>query len=611
MRKINRILSGLLVISLGFAGCSNEEPLNSEGSTITTPGVLGTGNPVAFNATLSSKADNEIKKLAYGELSDDKTAINWTAGDRIRVYSSGDGVSIEGVYVTDAAETPATFAYVNEAGSSEITWANSFSPVQQFQAFCPANKPEDEAITGFPNGKAQFTVPAKQYPRDENGMGMDNALLLYAATSAESETDNISFQFDNVVTVLELTVPVSLDGRGKEVVIERIEVSAKGANADKLAGTFTAKTAGANPVTDFSTATFDVANPKSVVTVYPPATDWKSGKLYITLAPYAYDQLAITLISTDGEHRIARVLSKEGTNIVAGRKLYPINNALRWTEDVIDLGLLVKSVPGTGAAAGAVVTKVIGTFDGSLAWIVNEDGSVDSENIYTSSTGITAATVLANYGATPLYFATGNLLMVDGVGIIRPTYANTYVGTDNNGTDGYGQDALNKGFYQWGVPNGTWNGAQPADILYISGSQYDIAHVQLARLAGDWRLPTAVELSFLMELNAASLYTSWTDGYSASNGLHSGNYNNAIFTLTGVNGSKIFLPAAGNIQGTGAYDNKGFGYYLTGERGSLDYPRHVYFSNGSINSWWHIDGIPLGVGLAIRPVSNTPQYPPL
>ena len=611
MRKINMILSGILALALGVAGCSSEEPFNSEG---TTSGASGAGNPVAFSATFSTSPDSEMKKLAYGGLSGTQTTINWTANDRIRIYSSSseDGSPVEGVYTTPLAGSPAEFTHVNEPGSSEITWASNFPPTQEFQAFYPA-----AATTSFSNGKAKFTVPAEQYPTDANNFGMDN-VLLYAATSAAGQSENISFMFDNVVTVLELHVPLSQDSEGNDIVIEKIEVRAKGANAGKLAGTFTAKTEGTNPTTDFSDATFDVANPMSVVTVHAPTANWTNGTLYIALAPYAYDGLTVTLIGEDGTDRIAKIASKEGTNIVAGRKLYPINNSsLKWTENVVNMGILVKSIPAIGASVGAIVTKVIGTFDGSLAWIVNEDGSVGSENVYTAATNPTAMEVLIEYGATPLYFATGNLLIegstYSGAAAIVPVTAEMSVTAE----DGYGFDSYNRGLYMWGVANGDKDATPAAGEIHISGnSTYDIAS---AKLGDGWRLPTIIEWTFLLEINSfkndGNVEPSWSvapywqpfdtnygGGYSAGN-YNSSTFNNGIMTVTGANEKELYLPTMGwwwANYGGGLYNRGLDGDYWSGSCNNESDARYMNIASFG----WNIGANRHNFGYSVRPVTE-------
>ena len=550
MRQINLILSGLFALSMGFAGCNSEEPITSNG---TTSGTSTSGTPVAFTAAFSTSPDSEMKKLAYGGLSGTQTSINWTANDRIRIYSSSSegGSPVEGVYVTDAIGSPAEFAHdMSEVGSNEITWASSFSQAQKFQAFYPA-----AATTSLVDGKAKFTVPAEQYPTDANNLGMDN-VLLYAATSATSQSDNINFQFDNVVTVLELHVPLSQDKDGNDIVIDKIEVRAKGANASKLAGTFTAKTVGANPATGFSDATFEVTNPTNVVTVHTPTTNWTDGTLYIALAPYTYNSLTITLVGEDGTDRIARIVSQEGTNIVAGRKLYPINNSsLKWTEHTVYTGIMVKSEKS--ATTGGVMTRVIGSYEKTLAWEIGLNGVVTA--VHTTPAAVAA--VLAD--ATPLYFANGNLLVSNGTagdgrehgeGYIEPVTPSTHVGDDPWGTDGYGQNSLQAGQFEWGDITGEGAGYEDHGEAncQIAGTGRDIARVKLGE---GWRFPTAIEWMFLIDINSP---VSQSNHWMIESIYHldaSYNYENSsvnsILVIPGANGKELYFPMVGQSSISG------------------------------------------------------------
>ena len=593
MRKINMILSGFFVLSLGFVGCNSEEAVGSEGTTTTT------GTPVDFSATLNTE-DSEMKKLAYGTENGGSTPINWTSNDRIRIHSSfvneGSPVRVEGIYTTDAIGASAKFTHV-AGGGTEITWAKNFSHGQEFKAFYPAS-----SITGFTsNGRAQFTVPNRQYPTAENGMGMDN-VVLYAATSAMSES-NIALTFNNVVTVLQLDIPLSEDEYGDEIVIENIKVTAKGANADRLAGTFTAPTEGANPATSFGT--FTATDERNIVIAYPP-TGWKSGTLYIALAPYQYDGLEILITGTNG---VSRIVSKEGFTIDS-RKLYPIKKTqLEWRRSARDMAILVKSIPATGASAGAIVTSVIGSADYSLAWVIDNTGvnpgrvsrKYDLDN---SSTDEIRA-ILED--ATPLYFATGNLVISDGSDGMTPGAA--YIAYFDAITPGaaqhYGQNTVNNGLFQWGVHDGVSNTLTPTTAIHISGNpDYDIARNMLD---GNWRLPTAIEWSFLMETQGSSVTTSWSSGTvsysdSHSNGRFFNSLTNYLFTVVDINGEILYLPAMGTRSASGSNSGAASqGYYWMGTHcGSTTEARAINFAGNA----WTLSRSNRASGIAVRPVTE-------
>ena len=643
MSKITMILSGLFALSLGFAGCSSEEPFGSIETNPGIPSTPGTGASVSFSAAFNTSPDSEMKKLAYegGDRANVTTSINWTENDRIRVYSSSseNNVPAEGVYVTDATDIPAAFAYVAEEGSSKITWGD-FSSAQQFQAFYPAN---DAGTTGFPGGKAQFTVPAEQYPTVENGMGMNN-VLLYAAASAESRLENISFTFDNVVTVLELTVPPCYDRHNNQIAIEYIEVRARGENADKLAGTFTAKTEGVNPAIGFSDTAFEVEESASTITVYPPE-NWKSGTLYVALAPYAYDGLTITLVCDNG-FRMARIVSKDEVNVVAARKLYPISrNSSIWKRVKADMGLRVVS----DIIDGAVMTRVVGYINGtsganSRAWKVCDDastfaeyadyraamlaGAVPESNILTGSDAVDALE-----GSSPLYFATGNLhIMRNHFGrpktsdaFIEPVDITTDVGTEYPGLGQsyypYGMDTWRSGLFRYGDPTGEMSSTTGTHYpdCHISGNPiYDIARATIGRgvtgVAG-WRLPTALEWAFLIEelakyaKTSGGLYWASTEGYAASGTYQmtpapwlSSAFKGYIITSKAID-ETLYLPAMGYLGNT-VYNEGTHGLYRSGSYAGMAYgspqTRGLYFTD----NFWGTHTRSVSDGQSVRPVTE-------
>ena len=617
MRQINIILSSLLALSLGFAGCSSEEPIASEG---TTSNASSTGTPVSFSAVFSSEYDGSIKKLAYGTVGA-QTSINWTANDHIRIWSSMASESpAQGIYMTAAGGDPAEFAHVNQIGSTEITWASdiSSSQPQQFQAFFPGNA----ATTGFTtDGKAQFTVASTQHLTAANGYGMDN-VLLYAAATAESKSDNIAFEFENVVTVLKLVLPSSIqDDEGNPVTIDRVTIQARGTHADKLAGTFTASTAGSSPVGGFASFSVDNASKSNVITV--STNNWTT-PLYVALAPYGYDELTVTIVGTNGSG-ISTIVSTAG---IAGRKLYPIEkNPLVWKGKRVDLGIhvLTETLPNGGKR-----TRWISNAARTIAWELDDRGGhaywpwgrLTGTNLRPSTT------LLYELGASlsdikTLYFATGNLhvsktatdaqLRAGNRGVIAPVDKdNISLGTGNNLSNltGYASDALNGSYYAWGDPFGnmpsdnrndyplsTGEYAYPGGIRpqHISGSKWDIATHQLG---SDWRLPTIVEWAFLIEevsTTGKSNPTSYgysrfwgdTDGgfySSGQQGSFSGPWQSTSgkqgYLLTSTNGSSIFLPALGILHSLGGNLVKSHGgtYWSGSSSGEIASASDLFFT---------------------------------
>ena len=123
------------------------------------------------------------------------------------------------------------------------------------------------------------------------------------------------------------------------------------------------------------------------------------------------------------------------------------------------------------------------------------------------------------------------------------------------------------------------------DIISITGSEkYDAAR---AIWGAPWQLPTKVQVEELLEKGEWE----WTE----MNGCRG-------CKVTGPNGNSIFLPAAGEIQGSSLLEEGSCGSYWTGERWShmLDYGEHL-FINGDANYFDNI-GMPRFYGASVRPV---------
>ncbi len=149
------------------------------------------------------------------------------------------------------------------------------------------------------------------------------------------------------------------------------------------------------------------------------------------------------------------------------------------------------------------------------------------------------------------------------------------------------------GYYAWGevAEKGVYNwdtyayGSDWDDCQYIgseiSGTQYDVAHVQWG---GSWRMPTLAQCEELMDCCTSS----WT----SVNGVNGRKF-------VGPNGNSIFLPAAGcrwddylNYAGSG-------GYYWSGTlNDSYDSGAYSLYADGSL--YWY--GSNRYYGRSVRPV---------
>lgn len=168
---------------------------------------------------------------------------------------------------------------------------------------------------------------------------------------------------------------------------------------------------------------------------------------------------------------------------------------------------------------------------------------------------------------------------------------------DATSPDGYG------GYYAWGETEEKSDYDEDTYKFYnkkthecdyigsnISGTQYDVAHV---KWGDSWRMFTLEEYIELL------LYTTWTEVI----------YNGVKGQLfTGPNGNSIFLPGAGQLEGThhfGEWDDRGYYWSATlDERDSSD-TDHAYimhFYDGGIARYHYSDRRVLGN--LVRPVTK-------
>ena len=170
------------------------------------------------------------------------------------------------------------------------------------------------------------------------------------------------------------------------------------------------------------------------------------------------------------------------------------------------------------------------------------------------------------------------------------------------------------GYYSWGEleekSTYTWDsyiyarytGGAP-DYTFINigsnicGTEYDVAQM---KWGGSWRMPSLEDFEELVN------NCTWT-------GLKDKKYNNIYgLLLTGPNGNKIFLPAAGSAGTLEVYDYDNCCYYWTGTHvpwSENDYP----YSGFCVNSFFFSDGVlNIGydfwenamLGCSVRPVAK-------
>ena len=155
------------------------------------------------------------------------------------------------------------------------------------------------------------------------------------------------------------------------------------------------------------------------------------------------------------------------------------------------------------------------------------------------------------------------------------------------------------GYYAWGeVAEKSvydWDtyayGSDWDDYQYIgseiSGTQYDVAHVQWG---GSWRMPTVAEQN---ELREKCIWT-WTD-LNGTSGMK----------VTGPNGNSIFLPAAGARKIDILDDAGSWGYYWSGtlnDHPTIGVKNNAYYFNFLSDFIGVQDGYFRGLGASVRPV---------
>ena len=129
-----------------------------------------------------------------------------------------------------------------------------------------------------------------------------------------------------------------------------------------------------------------------------------------------------------------------------------------------------------------------------------------------------------------------------------------------------------------------WDGEDQPDGKCVIDSADDVARV---KLGGSWRMPTDAEWSELID--------NCTWNWTTENGVNG-------LRVTGPNGNRIFLPAAGGRNGTNLYSVGSRGYYWSSSlyTGYPDYAWYVYFNSDDVgrSDYDRCDG------QSVRPVSE-------
>ena len=130
----------------------------------------------------------------------------------------------------------------------------------------------------------------------------------------------------------------------------------------------------------------------------------------------------------------------------------------------------------------------------------------------------------------------------------------------------------------------TYNTTPAAEIAQNLSLDEDAAR---ANLGAPWRMPTAAEFQ--------ELYDNCTSIWTTLNGV-----NGRIFT-SNLNGKTIFLPAAGNLDGTSLRDRGSIGRYWSSTFYSATNARRLSFAHSSVSPQFNAVRYD---GYSIRPVQD-------
>ena len=583
------LLGGTLCAAaiMSLSSCSSDEPINQMAGTTTSKSVSFSADGVI----------GSVKKIYYG---DPILPIYWSANDQITVLSATPGMEQTATYTTGSGvlnnQIAVSFSPVD---GTTVEWDED-AATQTFYAYYPAG-----SYTALGTA-AIFDVPSIQGGAHPNSASDPANSLSFAVASRfnvpvpEDKTTPVNLSFNAFLNVLRLTL-----NNSEGLAVENIVVSSPTAGQN-VSGPVVVTPAGAS--FNFSSTS---GSPNITVAANSSITP-QSYNIYLRPLDYAAG-VTISVNYAGGENKTITTQAFPQSTV----KDVTINLTDETTtlpsvqpEQSKDMGILVRSA----VVDNVVMTRAIATYDYSLVWVVEADGRV-SQNLHSgNSTQSQRENALGN--AVPLYWADGNLL-IPGTPT-NPSGGAAHIvsvtsSTEVTATGGYALNSYSWGLFRHGLVSG-WGGTAPGTIHTSGNPDYDIARNRLVGPTATgrvgWRLPTAIEWTFLMELNstAGSLDPSWSaSGNNYSAGAASGKHNchaNGIFTITGANGEKIYLPAMGaRISSSEFMARPTNGYYLSGSSSSTNpYFFHIYASG---SSWSLARNLPGNTyGFAVRPVSE-------
>ena len=454
--------------------------------------------------------------------------------DKQVVWSEGDALS-----VFDAQGKNQPFELTNGFGTTTAKFEGIVTPssVTNYYAVYPYGEGyaiSDGTVTGVVLPSSQTAVAG----------GFDKAA---AIMTCHTTTGNLPFK------QLCAFVQIITESPTKKIIF-------KANGSEKLAGTLSVAIAGAGAGTDEGTGTATVtANGSSAVSLVPA-----SGETSIAAGTYLIAVLPVTLetgftmecVGTDGNELVR---SYNGSTSVLSRAA------------VINMGTASVDNGWTSQAYHECThTYALGAYAPTANNGTGEEGT-DWVDLGIRMNGKKILFATRNLGAEHEYDYGDYYAW----GATEPWC----IGYDQNGTtltastaaaylSRHWQDGKSAGYVQANAP--FYSGSAyttyttAGDVL---AAEHDAARVQWG---ADWRMPTYEEMK--------ALYDNTTSTWTA-------NYNNTgikgrIFT---GNGSSLFLPAAGNFNGTSYYSGGSSGYYWSSTLGSSTSGRRLYFNSGDVN----------------------------
>lgn len=262
------IFSISVALAAILAGCSEE----IDNGTVKNP--VQTGDEILFGTSLSDEVES---RTVYGNRDQNGVVVNWVDGDQIAIFckeTSQPANHLVNYKITPNGTNPSIASKVMKVNTNAAGLQWGSEDVHHFYAFYPAIAVHG-ADADDQQGTITANIPVNQQPagwhtgpimsQDQSVNGQQttfalpdmNYAYMYAynavdKNTVESGSGTIGLEFQNLVTVLDITIPAPADG--SSIVVTDVTVRAvSGANVI-LTGDFNCYIRGAG-ATDYPTCT--------------------------------------------------------------------------------------------------------------------------------------------------------------------------------------------------------------------------------------------------------------------------------------------------------------------------------------------------------------------